>query len=76
MNHSNCHCEHVVSGPVGHVTLCADCGQVHLTMHYMTVRFELEAFRTFAAMIGEAQQRIDCAAIASISAPQAANGLH
>lgn len=76
MSHSNCQCEQIVSSPIGQVTVCSGCGQVHLTMQCMTVRFELDAFRMLAAMLGQAQQQIDCALMASVSAPRAVRDLH
>lgn len=76
MSHKDCRCEHVASSPVGHVSLCPGCGQVHLTMQYMTVRFERGAFRALAAMIGEAQQRMDCATSEASSLPVASATSH
>jgi hypothetical protein len=59
MHHQKCQCDHLASSPVGHVTMCANCGQVHLTLQYMTVRLELGVFKMVATMIGDAQQRMD-----------------
>lgn len=61
MSHSDCRCEQLASSPVGQIAVCHGCGQVHLTMHHTTVRFELDAFRALATMTREAQQRIDLA---------------
>lgn len=62
MDHQNCNCDLLVESPVGQVNVCAACRQVHLTMQCMTIRFELEAFRALAVMVGEAQSRINAMA--------------
>lgn len=60
MNHRECRCELLGSSEIGHVTVCQGCGQVHLNMQYMSLRFEVDAFRALAAMLGQAQRRLDC----------------
>ena len=45
-------------GSVGHVALCG-CGHLHLTLQYLTLRFEPEAFRELAALLMFAQRRLD-----------------
>ena len=50
--------------PVGHVALCG-CGHLHLTLQYLTLRFEPEAFRELAALLQFAQRRLDSEARAA-----------
>lgn len=59
MKHTKCECDQLAKSPVGQVTVCMDCKQVHLTLQYLTVRFEPETFRMLAAMVTEAQQCLD-----------------
>lgn len=68
MNHKDCRCELLVGSEVGHVTVCQGCGQVQLTLQYMTLRFEAGAFRTLANMVSQAQNRMDCAAAKNAAA--------
>lgn len=53
-------CEHVLlsSSAIGHVMTCPDCGQVHVALHSMTLRFKLEAFLELAAMVRTAQEQL------------------
>jgi len=39
--------------------MCPDCGVVHISLQYFSVRFDLEAFRALAQMLGVAQARIE-----------------
>ena len=48
----------VSHGPIGQVTLCG-CGHLHLNLQYLTLRFEQAAFRELAALLLEAQRRLD-----------------
>ena len=59
MKHTKCECDQLANSPVGQVTVCADCKQIHLTLQYLTVRFEPETFRMLAGMVAEAQQCLD-----------------
>ena len=59
MTQQDCRCELLVRSSVGHVAVCHDCGQVHLTLQTMTLRFDLNAFRMFAAMAGQAQNLLE-----------------
>ena len=43
---------------IGNVVLCG-CGQLHLTLQYLTLRFEAPAFRELAALLVDAQRRLD-----------------
>jgi len=52
---------------VGHVALCG-CGHLHLTLQYLTLRFEPEAFRELAALLQFAQRRLDSDAWAAANA--------
>ena len=75
MNHQDCHCELLVSSEVGHVTACQSCDQVHLTLEYMTLRFEAGAFRALVDMVSRAQSRLDrVAATGAATQPVAAAG--
>ncbi len=78
MSHQDCRCELVTRSDVGHVTVCEGCGQVHLTLQYITLRFDAAAFRTLATMISQAQNRMDCAAKANAATLSfaAASGVH
>ncbi len=50
---------HVLSrSDMGAVVLCR-CGNLHLNLEFMTLRFEPQAFRELAAMLHGAQRRID-----------------
>ena len=53
-------CEHrlLTRSAVGGVTVCRGCGQVHLELQYLTLRFEEGAFRELARMVHLAQQRL------------------
>jgi hypothetical protein len=44
---------------VGEVAICPDCGVVHVRLQYMSMRFELSAFRTLSHMLAGAQARIE-----------------
>lgn len=75
MNHQDCRCELLAGSEVGHVAVCQGCGQVQLTLQYMTLRFEEGAFRALANLVGQAQNRLDCAAAKNVTAvPVAAAG--
>lgn len=43
---------------VGHISACR-CGHLHVTLDYITVRFEPDAFRELVGMLGTAQHRLD-----------------
>lgn len=43
---------------IGAVVLCP-CGNLHVNLDFMTLRFEPQAFRELAAMLHGAQRRID-----------------
>lgn len=78
MNHKNCRCELLTSSEVGHVAICAGCGQIHLNLAYVTLRFDADAFRALTTMVNQAQRHMDCAATADASLLPAAmaGGLH
>lgn len=44
--------------PIGQVALCG-CGQLHVNLQYLTLRFEPAAFRELAALLMHAQHRLD-----------------
>jgi hypothetical protein len=48
----------ISQGALGSVALC-ECGHLHLTLQYLTLRFERPAFRELAALLMSAQRRLD-----------------
>lgn len=60
-SHQSSSCQYVqlAHSKLGEVMICPDCGIVHLSLQYVSMRFELEAFRSLADMLGDAQQLID-----------------
>ncbi len=54
-------CKHVgvAHSDIGDVAICPDCGVVHVSLQYVSMRFAPEAFRSLAHMLGVAQDRID-----------------
>lgn len=44
------------SSAVGTVSQCAGCGQVHVSLSYLTVRLEPDAFQELTAMLAMALQ--------------------
>lgn len=65
-----CHAQPLAHSAVGMVTMCPCCGQVHLNLEYLTLRFEPEAFDELARLLAHAQHRM-----AALQAP-AAGGEH
>lgn len=39
--------------------MCPDCGVVHISLQYFSVRFDLDAFRVLTQMLNTAQARIE-----------------
>ena len=64
-------------GSVGHVAQCG-CGHLHLTLQYLTLRFEPEAFRELAALLAFAQRQLDREALArdGATAPELSRPVH
>ncbi len=54
-------CQHLglASSKVGEVMICPECGVVHLSLNHVSLRFDIEAFRTLAYMLAEAQLNIE-----------------
>jgi hypothetical protein len=48
----------ISQGPLGSVALC-ECGHLHLTLQYLTLRFDRSAFRELAVLLVAAQRRLD-----------------
>jgi len=71
-------CQHrlLTRSQVGCVTVCQGCGQVHLELQNLTLRFEEAAFREMAQMVGFAQQRLDGRAGSALAAGEPRKGLH
>lgn len=63
-------CQHIqlADSHIGCVTICPDCGVVHLALNHITVRLTPDAFRALAGMTGQAQARLDHVASASAAA--------
>lgn len=75
MSHSDCRCEILARSEVGHVAFCQGCGQVHLAVDYMTLRFDADAFRSLVSLVCRAQGQMDSAAdMNKPAAPGAAIG--
>ncbi|PRD65920.1 hypothetical protein C6P64_07425 [Malikia granosa] len=53
-------CQHALlsRSPVGQVSVCPDCGVVHLSLDCLSVRLEEKAFQALAVMVMQAQQRL------------------
>lgn len=53
-------CQHALlaHSPVGHVSVCPDCGVVHLSLDCVSVRLEVGAFLALAEMLSQAQKRL------------------
>ena len=53
-------CQHALlaQSPVGHVSVCPDCGVVHLSLDCLSVRLEMSAFKALADMVAQAHQRL------------------
>lgn len=56
------------AGPLGGVSQCADCGQIHLTLAYLTLRLQPEAFRELTGMLALALQQLS-APVSAAPAP-------
>ena len=54
-----CHQMAIADSRVGQVTLCSACGQVHLGLSNVALRFSPEAFRALAELLATAQFRLD-----------------
>ncbi len=54
-------CQHALlaRSPVGHVSVCPECGVVHLSLDCLSLRLELTAFQALAQMLSQAKQRLD-----------------
>lgn len=53
-------CQHALlaRSPVGHVSVCPDCGVVHLSLDCLSVRLEMTAFMALTEMLLQAQKRL------------------
>jgi len=49
----------IARSAVGHVAACPGCGNVQLTLEYLTVRFQPAAFRELVGLLALAQRRLD-----------------
>lgn len=57
--HGGCPSRWIARGPVGGVATCGCCGNVHLSLEYLTLRLEPAAFRELVAMLALARARMD-----------------
>ncbi len=64
----NCHHVQLADSHIGHVSICPDCGVVHLSLNHVTVRLSPEAFCALATMTGEAQLRLEYVSRAGVAA--------
>lgn len=76
MNHSHHSLGHdsmetIAQGHVGSVSVCA-CGVITLTMQYLSLRFDVDAFKDLQNLLNAARRRLD-ADPSSNDAPQAAS---
>lgn len=46
------------SGALGNVSQCRDCGQIHLTLSYLTLRLQPDGFRELTGMLALALQQV------------------
>ena len=71
-------CQHrlLARSGVGGVTVCRGCGQVHLELQNLSLRFEAAGFRELAGMLAFAQQRLEGRAEAAAAGGKARRGLH
>lgn len=76
MKHEDCRPLSLARGEVGEVTVCAGCGQVHVNLQYLTLRFEPAAFLALAAMADEARAGLERLAAAPAGATAAAAAMH
>lgn len=56
---SNCQHALLARSPVGHVSVCPECGVVHLSLDCLSLRLELSAFQALAQMLSQAQRRLE-----------------
>ncbi|QDX79877.1 hypothetical protein B9N43_00510 [Denitratisoma sp. DHT3] len=56
-------CQHALlaRSPVGHVSMCPECGIVHVSLNCVSVRLEVTAFLALAEMLSKAQKRLHSA---------------
>lgn len=72
----------IADNKVGQVTLCTECGNVHLGLSNVALRFSPAAFRALAELLETAQFRLDYAdqagqaASAAIEAARVGPKLH
>ncbi|MGY6278223.1 DUF6686 family protein [Methylomonas sp. MgM2] len=58
MTKKPCTHEYLANSDTGKVLMCRDCGVVHLHMQNMSLRFDVEQFAEFAAMMTSASKRM------------------
>lgn len=57
--HDGCSTHWIARSAVGGVATCPCCGNVHLTLEYLTLRLEPNAYRELVGMLVFAQTRMD-----------------
>ena len=56
---ASCNPRPLARSAVGHIAACPGCGNVELTLEYLTLRLEPSAFRELVGMLCSAQRRLD-----------------
>lgn len=53
-------CQHatLARSPAGQVSVCVECGVVHVSMACVSIRLEVSAFLDLAEMLSQAQRRL------------------
>jgi len=57
MNKQECRIIPIAQNPVGQVQFCQECGQVSISLQFMTVRLEAAAFDALVSLICEADKQ-------------------
>jgi hypothetical protein len=66
----------VAQSPLGSVTICPDCGVVHLVVSHVTLRFTSDAFGALEQLVTQAQARLALGAPGLPVLPAADLALH
>ncbi|MDQ5889299.1 MAG: hypothetical protein QG667_2594 [Pseudomonadota bacterium] len=60
MSEAESNCQHVVlaQSPLGAVSLCPECGVLHLAIHNLSLRFKPSAFAELTRLLNSAQAHL------------------
>ena len=79
----SCRMHKLAESPIGEVALCPECGVFHLTLHYMTLRFEPAAFEQLVWTLSQARaallrqnQQHEAAGTAPAEATESIKSIH